>query len=81
MDSPSCLSSIHSALNPGNALVIQARAVPLLIGAAALAALLSIVIEHFETTNASVRAQVIELRYLAGQRSVVCISGIRDGER
>lgn len=35
---------------------------PLLIGAAALTALLSIVIGYFELTDASVRAQVIELQ-------------------
>ena len=62
MNSSGCLSSIQSALNPGNALVIQARAVPLAIGAAALVALLSIIIEYFKIADTNAPAQVIELQ-------------------
>ena len=61
-DSPGCQSGIQSALNPGNALVIQARAVPLLIGATALIALLAVVVGYFRLTDPSVRAQVVELQ-------------------
>ncbi len=62
INSTGCLSSIQSALNPGNVVVIQARSVLLAITGAALVALLSIIIEYFKISAANVPAQVIELQ-------------------
>lgn len=65
-DSLDCVSSIASALNTDNALsgngTLQSRLAPLLLVAAALAAMLSVVISSFRLKDPNGQVQLIQIQ-------------------